>query len=242
MPSRSFPAYAVSVPTARGFVTELLDGWPGEVQETAALLVSELATNAVRHGSGQDFDVSVRFGPGEGALWVGVTDSGPGSPSARKPPVTDEHGRGLQLVGLLATRWGVRRARGSNTKTLWFELTGEQAHPEQDAPGQEARPQADSGENPGAEVLRPGPVDRPSASQAGPSLRDDKGLDRRIRWSRPSLAPPSGLEPLTLRLLSGLHPPPPPERRRSPLTCGPPRFDSPLPPLVHPCLLRFSGG
>jgi len=167
------------VPTARGFVTELLDGWPGEVQETAALLVSELATNAVRHGSGQDFDVSVRFGPGEGALWVGVTDNGPGSPIARKPPVTDEHGRGLQLVGLLATRWGVRRARGSNTKTLWFELTGEQAHPEQDAPGQQARPQADSGENPGAEVLRPAPstgLPRPRPPPRFPTTKASTGV------------------------------------------------------------------
>jgi anti-sigma regulatory factor (Ser/Thr protein kinase) len=122
MPSRSFPAYAASVPTARGYVTDLLDGWPGQLQETAALLASELATNAVRHGGGHDFDVTVRFGPGAQELWVGVTDRGTGSPRARRPPVTDEHGRGLQLVGLLASRWGVRGSRDSDAKTVWFEL------------------------------------------------------------------------------------------------------------------------
>ena len=122
MPSRSFPAYPLSVPTARGYVTELLDGWPRELQETAALLASELATNAVRHGDGHDFEVSVRFGPGAQELWVGVTDRGPGSPTVRRPPVTDERGRGLQLVGLLASRWGIRRSRDSDTKTVWFEL------------------------------------------------------------------------------------------------------------------------
>ena len=168
MPSRSFPAYAVSVPTARGFVTELLDGWPGRLQETAALLVSELATNAVRHGSGQDFDISVRLGPGDDQLWVGVTDRGPGLPSARQPPVTDEHGRGLQLVGLLASRWGVRRARGSRTKTVWFELTGAQAHPEPDAPGgQEPRPHADSGDE-SSDVLKSDPDEASSASPTRP--------------------------------------------------------------------------
>jgi anti-sigma regulatory factor (Ser/Thr protein kinase) len=75
------------------------------------VLVSELATNAVRHGSRRDFEVSVQHEPGEDRLWVGVTDSGTGNPVVRTPPVTAENGRGLQLLGLLANRWGVRRRR-----------------------------------------------------------------------------------------------------------------------------------
>jgi hypothetical protein len=56
-------------------------------------------------------------------VWIGVTDDGVGDPVLRTPPVTAEHGRGLQLVATLAARWGARRRRGTNEKTVWFELT-----------------------------------------------------------------------------------------------------------------------
>lgn len=57
-------------------------------------------------------------------LWVGVTGTGPGHPIPQRPTAIDEHGRGLQLVGSLADRWGVRRRRETQEKTVWFELTG----------------------------------------------------------------------------------------------------------------------
>ena len=123
MPSRSFPAWPESVPAARGYVTELLDHAPPGLSRTAALLVSELATNAVRHSGAQVFEVAVQFFPQEGRLWVGVTDTGASEPTLRTPPVTSEHGRGLQLVGTLADRWGARRRRETAEKTVWFELT-----------------------------------------------------------------------------------------------------------------------
>src|SRR5690348_9445159 len=112
MPSRSFPAWATSVAAARSYVTDQL-GTPGgshlvppQTCQTAALLVSELATNAVRHSGAREFVVEVQFHPDEGHVWVGVTDDGLGFPTPRTPPVTAEHGRGLQLVGTLADRWG----------------------------------------------------------------------------------------------------------------------------------------
>ncbi len=118
--ARVFPAWPSSVADARSYVAGELDHLPAEVCETAALLVSELATNAVRHGSG-NFEVSVLQRP-EGVLWVGVTDAGAAHPVLRSPTITDEHGRGLRLVGSLAARWGVRRRRGEVAKTVWFEL------------------------------------------------------------------------------------------------------------------------
>jgi anti-sigma regulatory factor (Ser/Thr protein kinase) len=124
VPARAFAPYPGSVPAARDYVVAMLDHLPADRQETAALLTSELATNAVRHGGGQDFEVSVQYLPGEDRLWVGVTDTGAGNPLVRRPPVTAEHGRGLQLVGLFADRWGVRRRRGDHAKTVWFELSG----------------------------------------------------------------------------------------------------------------------
>jgi anti-sigma regulatory factor (Ser/Thr protein kinase) len=127
VPSQRFPAWARSVPDARRYVTDLLDvGVLGQVPpqlcQTAALLVSELATNAVRHAGAGDYTVAVEFFPAEGRLWIGVTDTGRGQPVVRTPSVTAEHGRGLQLVGLLSDRWGARRRRETNEKTVWFEL------------------------------------------------------------------------------------------------------------------------
>ena len=124
MPARAFTAHPSSVPAAREYVTAALGHLPAQLQDTAGLLTSELATNAVRHGGGPDFEVSVQYLPGEDRLWVGVTESGAGDPLLRRPPVTARSGRGLQLVGLFADRWGVRRRRGEDAKTVWFELLG----------------------------------------------------------------------------------------------------------------------
>ncbi|SOC47121.1 Histidine kinase-like ATPase domain-containing protein [Blastococcus aggregatus] len=121
MPSRSFPAYPGSVPDARRYVADALADLSDRPRETAELLVSELVTNAVRHGSGPRVEVSVDVLPGE-RICIGVTDDGDGYPVQRSPRVTDEHGRGLHLVGLLADRWGVRRTSGGDAKTVWFEL------------------------------------------------------------------------------------------------------------------------
>jgi hypothetical protein len=69
-----------------------------------------------------DFAVEVAFFPAEGRLWIGVMDAGRGQPVRGTPSVTEEHGRGLQLVGLLADVWGARRHRSTGEKTVWFEL------------------------------------------------------------------------------------------------------------------------
>jgi two-component sensor histidine kinase len=128
VPSQTFPAWANSVSAARRYVTDLLAGpdWAPLVSpqqcQTAALLVSELATNAVRHSGAREFVVEIEFLPADGRLWVGVTDDGHGFPTPRTPPITAEHGRGLQLVGTLADRWGARRRREPARKTVWFEL------------------------------------------------------------------------------------------------------------------------
>lgn len=126
MPSKSFPAFPVSVPEARRYVTDLLGDLPPEAGQTVSLLVSELATNAVRYAGGQ-FVVTVEYTAEDGRVWIGVTDTSPGLPVLRMPEVTAERGRGMQLVGSLADRWGVRRRRETGEKTVWFELTARPA-------------------------------------------------------------------------------------------------------------------
>ena len=122
MPTRTFPAWIDAVPAARAFVADTLAGVPPQICQTAALLVSELATNVVRHAGTHEFTVRLEQSPSEGRLWVGVSDTGPGQPVLRQPEATAEHGRGLQLVSLLSDRWGAHRRRETNEKTIWFEL------------------------------------------------------------------------------------------------------------------------
>jgi serine/threonine-protein kinase RsbW len=148
VPHQSFPAYPPSVPDARRYVTESLGQLPPDLGEIAGLLVSELATNAVRYAGGR-FEVAVEYLPDAGRLWVGVTDSGPGAPVLRMPPVTAEGGRGLQLVSTLADRWGMRRRRGTPQKTVWFELVAT-------ALGAAVPPVAEPAPEPPGRVVEPG--------------------------------------------------------------------------------------
>jgi two-component sensor histidine kinase len=122
MASQTFAAWAASIPEARRYVSESLDHLPADLCRTAALLVSELATNAVRHAGGRQFVVEIQSYPDEGRVWIGITDGDAGLPVLRAPAVTDENGRGMQLVSSLADRWGARRRRHTSEKTVWFEL------------------------------------------------------------------------------------------------------------------------
>jgi anti-sigma regulatory factor (Ser/Thr protein kinase) len=119
--SRRFPETTASVPGARQFVAESLSALEPEVGEMAALLVSELATNAVVHAT-SDFAVTVLYPTPTGRVRVEVVDGVPGEPVPLQPPPTAPHGRGLLLVASLADEWGVQEADAQAGKTVWFEL------------------------------------------------------------------------------------------------------------------------
>jgi anti-sigma regulatory factor (Ser/Thr protein kinase) len=116
-----FPETTASVPLARQFVAESLSALDPEVGEMAALLVSELATNAVVHAT-SDFAVTVRYPTPTGRVRVEVVDGVPGEPMPLRPPPTALHGRGLLLVSSLADEWGVEGSDSEVGKTIWFEL------------------------------------------------------------------------------------------------------------------------
>jgi len=86
--------------------------------DTVALLVSEVATNALVHGNG---DVQVRVVAEQSVLRVEVSDESPRLPVPRAAGLLEEGGRGLALVETLASDWGVR-PEGLG-KVVWFELT-----------------------------------------------------------------------------------------------------------------------
>ena len=112
-----FPGAASSSALARNFVAGVLAPHGCDL-ETARLLASELATNAMRH-AGTDFAITVTVEGG--VAWVGVSDDNDDLPEIRADaPSESVSGRGLRLVDALARSWGVTRAPAG--KTVWFEL------------------------------------------------------------------------------------------------------------------------
>ncbi|NLU66580.1 SpoIIE family protein phosphatase [Streptomyces sp. HNM0574] len=113
----TLPAEPRSVARAREHAREQLGAWDLDgLADTTELLVSELVTNALRHGEG---DIRVRLLL-DRTLVCEVWDGGLVQPRRRRAHDTDEGGRGLQLVGLLSMGWGSRRT--PKGKTVWFEL------------------------------------------------------------------------------------------------------------------------
>lgn len=116
---RRLPALPSSAPIARWFLTDILNGWstPDDITETAGLLVTELVSNASRHS---DAFLDVRVSCTPTTVTVGVYDESHRLPQNNDPGLDDTSGRGLQLVELLSSRWGVEpEDRG---KVVWFSL------------------------------------------------------------------------------------------------------------------------
>lgn len=107
------------VAAGRAILTTVLQAWqvPPRHVEDVALLVTELASNAVRNAPGA-FTITVDAR--ETALRVAVHDSSPVLPQPVHAGPEDEAGRGLLLVEALATRWGSEPTR--NGKLVWFEI------------------------------------------------------------------------------------------------------------------------
>jgi PAS domain S-box-containing protein len=92
------------------------------LQDSATLLVSELVTNALRHGGGPR-ELIVDVDPG--GVTVSVSDSSPAPPLQRDQwatpvDVLPENGRGLLLVEALADDWGWLQEPAG--KRVWFRL------------------------------------------------------------------------------------------------------------------------
>jgi two-component sensor histidine kinase len=102
---------------AAGVTRGLLD--PDQAQ-SLRLIVSELVTNALRHGAeGERIDLAVT--PKPEFLCVQVTDDGPGiAPRPRALETDEEGGFGLYFVEQLTRRRGVTRE--TRRTRVWFEL------------------------------------------------------------------------------------------------------------------------
>ncbi|MET9676074.1 SpoIIE family protein phosphatase [Streptomyces sp. NPDC006482] len=101
---------------ARGLVTDQLAAWDlTELADVCELVVSELVGNALRYGNGPG---RLRLLRGE-RLVVEVSDTGPDLPQIQHADLSDEGGRGLQLINMLCRRWG--SCRTVSGKVVWAE-------------------------------------------------------------------------------------------------------------------------
>lgn len=115
----TLPAVPESVAFARALVDAIEPPLPEDTHRSARLLVSELVTNAIRHGAGTA--VRVRLERGRDVLRIEVHDGGDGFVARPRQP--DHHkgsGWGLHFVSRLARRWGVDADEGT---TVWLELS-----------------------------------------------------------------------------------------------------------------------
>ncbi|WP_435603357.1 ATP-binding protein [Streptomyces sp. bgisy130] len=106
-----------AVALARRHVRAQLARWKvgEETVFSTELIVSELVTNAVRHG-GPPLELRLVK---DRTLTCEVTDGSPAAPHLRHARTVDEGGRGLFIAAQLSQDWGTRyRVQG---KTVWAE-------------------------------------------------------------------------------------------------------------------------
>lgn len=103
---------------ARHFVIDTLGEWGlGHLCDDAALVVTELATNAVLHGQ-SDFRVVLSATPT--SVRISVADNSGASPGCQDFSSGASSGRGLGLVSALSCGWGT--AHVGEGKVVWADL------------------------------------------------------------------------------------------------------------------------
>jgi anti-sigma regulatory factor (Ser/Thr protein kinase) len=121
------PDAALACRGAREFTGQTLQGWGlPDLADDAALIVSELVTNALRHGlrdlSAVPDQVELIWWRRTGQIICMVTDPGAEPPvMVLQPDPFAEEGRGLHVVDALSATWGWTRLGGCR-KAVWATL------------------------------------------------------------------------------------------------------------------------
>jgi Histidine kinase-like ATPase domain len=114
-----------SISAARKFATMTMQRWGVADREAdVAVVVSELLSNAVRHGLPLALDPPDRpirlgllhWGP---SIMCAVADPSEQAPVPREPCWLEESGRGLHVIASLSDQWGSCPAPGQPGKVVW---------------------------------------------------------------------------------------------------------------------------
>jgi len=180
-----FASVPASVPGARRFVTDGLAAWGlSALADDVALCLTELAANAALHSAGSFMSVTLSAREG-GGVRVTVEDDGAvpaavvvpradfADPEPDARPLVDEPttGRGLAIVEVLASRWGVEPGGGG--KRVWADFGDGHDEPAQRSTSEPASARA---------PLPPGwTLVRLAECPVRLSLRQDEHLDELVR-------------------------------------------------------------
>ncbi|MGW3246105.1 ATP-binding SpoIIE family protein phosphatase [Streptomyces sp. NPDC001070] len=155
--SWDFSADPTVVRTARHTAARQLREWGlDHLVPNTELIVSELVTNAIRHGAGP---IRLRLIQHQ-VLTCEVFDSGSCHPRLRQARGVDENGRGLFMIAQLCHRRGFRSATGG--KLVWVD----QDLPCAPSHADELRPTQAAGDHQGCMAY---PVHRPPVAQPHPA-------------------------------------------------------------------------
>ena len=119
-----FAPLPTAVSCARLHAVHVLHEWGLRgLAEDAALIVSELMTNAVDASAvlPDRPPVTLRLLVRERSLLIEVWDQGPLDLEPREADADAECGRGLTVVAAISDRWGCERT-GHRRKVVWSEL------------------------------------------------------------------------------------------------------------------------
>jgi anti-sigma regulatory factor (Ser/Thr protein kinase) len=100
-----------------------LDRTVADLRDDVDLLVSEVVTNSVLHAGADHIELHATAD--SAGVYIEVSDPGPGfdkDQARREPSLTGEGGYGLNIIEMVANRWGVKRNRFAR---VWFELDRE---------------------------------------------------------------------------------------------------------------------
>lgn len=125
-----FGPLPTAVACARGHTINVLAEWGlRELSDDAALITSELVTNAVAASAALDDrpPIALRLSAGDGRIVIEVWDYSPAGVETFAADDDAESGRGLVIVEALSQAWGESR-RGVNRKVVWATLESAVQH------------------------------------------------------------------------------------------------------------------
>jgi anti-sigma regulatory factor (Ser/Thr protein kinase) len=103
---------------ARECVNRFADRLPAAILADVRMVVSELVTNCVVHGTGAQIELAIDVTEA-GFVRGTVTDGGTGPVAVSAPRRPGEGGFGLRIVETLVSRWGVN----APSSDIWFEFS-----------------------------------------------------------------------------------------------------------------------
>lgn len=107
----------------RKWSASLLSSWGlADSVDDVVLLLSELATNAIRYGDGDRALLLISYIEDRCAVRVEIVEASSTPATVKEPDAVSENGRGMFIVDAYASDWGV----GHNGSSTWFEVSTDQ--------------------------------------------------------------------------------------------------------------------